>query len=164
MQIEIASLEDISTIRDIAYRTWPSAYKEILSVEQLNYMLEMMYNPQTLENQFINPDYHFLLSKENDIITGFASYSYLQEFDLYKLHKLYVLPENQSKGHGKHLIEYIINHLQSIKANRLWLNVNRNNKAVEFYLKRGFTIIKEEDIDIGNGYFMNDYVMEKWIG
>ena len=101
MQIEIASLEDISTIRDIAYRTWPSAYKEILSVEQLNYMLEMMYNPQTLENQFNNPDYHFLLSKENNTTTGFASYSYLQELGLYKLHKLYVLPEKQSKGHLK---------------------------------------------------------------
>ena len=163
MQIIIASLEDISTIRDIAYRTWPSAYKEILSVEQLNYMLEMMYNPQTLENQFNNPDYHFLLSKENNIATGFASYSYLQEFDLYKLHKLYVLPEKQSKGHGKHLTAYIINHLKSLKANRLWLNVNRNNKAVEFYLKRGFSVIKEEDNDIGNGYFMNDYVMEKLI-
>jgi ribosomal protein S18 acetylase RimI-like enzyme len=39
------------------------------------------------------------------------------------------------------------------------LNVNRNNKALGFYQKFGFVILREEDIDIGNGYFMNDYIM-----
>jgi ribosomal protein S18 acetylase RimI-like enzyme len=46
-------------------------------------------------------------------------------------------------------------------ATSLLLNVNRNNPTKGFYEKLGFTVIKEEDIDIGNGYFMNDYVMEK---
>jgi ribosomal protein S18 acetylase RimI-like enzyme len=40
------------------------------------------------------------------------------------------------------------------------VNVNRHNKALHFYEKYGFKIIREEDIDIGEGYFMNDYVME----
>ena len=43
----------------------------------------------------------------------------------------------------------------------LTLNVNRFNKAIDFYLKNGFKIIKEENIEIGNGFLMEDYVMEK---
>jgi ribosomal protein S18 acetylase RimI-like enzyme len=46
-------------------------------------------------------------------------------------------------------------------AKALQLQVNRFNKAKEFYEKLGFTVIKTADFDIGNGYFMNDYVMEK---
>jgi ribosomal protein S18 acetylase RimI-like enzyme len=48
-------------------------------------------------------------------------------------------------------------------ATTLQLNVNRNNPAKIFYEKLGFAVLNEEDIDIGNGYFMNDYVMQKMI-
>ena len=47
-------------------------------------------------------------------------------------------------------------------AGILELNVNRYNKnALQFYTKQGFAIIKEEDIAIGKGFFMNDFVMQK---
>ena len=67
----------------------------------------------------------------------------------------------QGKGVGKTLIDHISGKLLQQKVHTLRLNVNRLNKARLFYEKLGFTVIKEEDVDIGNGYFMNDYVMEK---
>lgn len=161
MQIKNASIADIPFIQRIAYETWPIAYKEILSTSQLGYMLDAMYSQAALADQFQIKNHQFLLSYEKEIPFGFASYSKLSEDGLYKLHKLYVLPEKQSKGHGKFLIDYIINNIKTKSNQRLCLNVNRNNNAVQFYLKQGFVIKKEEDIDIGNGYFMNDYVMEK---
>ncbi len=93
---------------------------------------------------------------------GFASYSPKQSgvFDCYRLHKLYVLPNQQGKGTGKLLIDFIIDEIKQAGATILELNVNRHNKALHFYNKIGFTIAREQDIDIGNGYFMNDYVME----
>jgi GNAT superfamily N-acetyltransferase len=75
------------------------------------------------------------------------------------LHKIYVLPQEQGKNLGKDLLEFVIQKVQKAGAQELQLNVNRYNKAVHFYQKQGFTIISKEDIDIGNGYFMNDYVM-----
>ena len=62
------------------------------------------------------------------------------------------------------MLDFILSDLKNKKGNRLLLNVNRNNKAVQFYLSLDFSIIKEEDNDIGNGYFMNDYVMERKVG
>ena len=163
MQIKIASLDDISTIQEIAYKTWPDAYKNILSNEQLSYMLNLMYNKDELQNQFEDENYTFIIYLSNNTPTGFAAYSLISTDGLYKLHKLYILPDSQSKGIGKFMIDFIFSDLKNKNAKCLSLNVNRNNDAVHFYLSQDFKIIKEEDNDIGNGYFMNDYVMEKLV-
>jgi len=164
MQIKIASSEDISTIQDIAYKTWPDTYKNILSCEQLSYMLNLFYHKDVLQKQFEDNSFSFIISLTNNTSVGFATYSLISSDGQYKLHKLYILPESQSKGIGKFMLDFILSDLKNKNANHLTLNVNRNNKAVEFYLNQNFKIIKEEDNDIGNGYFMNDYVMEKLIG
>ena len=65
------------------------------------------------------------------------------------------------KGTGKFVIDHIIKEIQQQGASALQLQVNRHNKARSFYEKIGFTVIEEADFDIGNGYFMNDYVMER---
>jgi ribosomal protein S18 acetylase RimI-like enzyme len=71
-----------------------------------------------------------------------------------------VLPECQGTGAGKILMDEVIKRTADAGNKSLLLNVNRDNPALGFYKKKGFEIIKTEDIDIGNGYFMNDYVME----
>jgi ribosomal protein S18 acetylase RimI-like enzyme len=73
------------------------------------------------------------------------------------------MPQSQGKGTGKFVINEILKAIIIKGGKALQLNVNRNNRAKEFYEKLGFTIIREEDNDIGNGYLMNDYVMEKKI-
>ena len=163
MQIKIASSEDISTIQDIAYKTWPDTYKNILSHEQLSYMLNMFYHKDVLQKQFEDNSFSFIISLTNNTSAGFAAYSLISSDGQYKLHKLYILPEYQSKGIGKFMLDFILSDLKNKNAKRLTLNVNRKNKAIPFYLSRNFKIIKKEDNDIGNGYFMNDYVMEKLV-
>ena len=69
-------------------------------------------------------------------------------------------PSQQSNGVGKSLLNFILSEIKSSQSRKLILNVNRHNSAVQFYLKQGFAILKEEDIAIGNGFFMNDFVME----
>jgi GNAT superfamily N-acetyltransferase len=74
---------------------------------------------------------------------------------------LYVLPQIQGKGVGKIFIQYI-NDIAKENANLgLILNVNKYNKAKDFYLKYGFEITKSIIVDIGKGYIMDDYIMEK---
>ena len=76
------------------------------------------------------------------------------------MNKIYVHPSQQGKNLGKKLLSYIVEEIKIAGANALQLNVNRHNKALHFYEKQGFKIIRQADIDIGSGYFMNDYVME----
>ena len=159
-----AKEEDLSIISDLAEQIWPIAYGEMIDQEQIRYMLDLMYNKGELLAQ-LQQGYAFLIAEDGSKDVGFASSSLIDsETQTYKLHKLYVLPEMQGKGIGKILINEIRNLAEREGGKFLQLNVNRNNKAKDFYLKGGFKIKETVDVNIGNGFFMNDYVMELEIG
>lgn len=160
--IEKAGVKDIKTVQDIARKVWPIAYGKILSPEQLAFMLDKFYSSESLEEQMIVFNHRFIIAKENYIPVGFASYSAHADDDkVYHLNKLYVDTEMQGKNIGKKLLDHLMLEIKSEGSTSIQLNVNRFNNAVAFYKKQGFTILREDDIDIGDGYFMNDYVMGK---
>ncbi|WP_298120112.1 GNAT family N-acetyltransferase [Flavobacterium sp.] len=160
MTISVVSKNQLSIIRDLAYQIWPNAYGEILSNEQLEYMLNLIYSIDSLEKQIDN-GHTFLLVEDGNQYVGFASYELNYEnSNKAKIQKLYVLPQIQGKGIGKKLIDFIKEIAVENKNLSLVLNVNRFNKAKDFYEKYGFEITKEVKIDIGNDYIMDDYVME----
>ena len=158
-----ANLTDLATITEIAHKTWPITYGEILSQEQLAYMLDAFYSAEALQTNIEN-GHEFILAKEADSVLGFASFEHHYQNDkTTKIHKIYMLPEAQGKGIGKLLIDTIETFAKANESNRLLLNVNRFNKALTFYQKLGFQIIEEIDIELDFGYLMEDYVMEKKI-
>lgn len=159
--IRPASFNDIKYIQQIAAETWPVAYKNILNQEQLDYMLGLFYSAPSLEQQ-LKDNHHFFLAIKEANAVGFASFNNI-EADVYKLQKLYVLPSVQGSGAGKELLKTVETVAYSMGGKYLQLNVNRKNKAKDFYEKNGYTVIAEKDIDIGNGFWMNDYIMSKAI-
>ena len=162
LEIRFAEREDINTIGYLAHEIWPQAYADILTSEQLSYMLDLLYKPTSLSRQ-MNQQHIFLIAELDEEPSGFASFSEMEP-GLFKLHKLYVLPGLHGKGVGRALLDFVTAECVSRGGTTLLLNVNRHNKAINFYKKNGFRIIREEDVDIGNGYYMNDYVMSKAIG
>lgn len=152
--------EDLEIIRDIASATWPSTYLDIIGQAQIDYMLDKMYSRGELLKQLME-GHIFLIAEEGENQFGFAGYSIIDhEERIYKLHKLYVLPSAHGKGVGKILINEVFNQVKDAGASALQLNVNKHNNAKDFYLKGGFTIKESVKLDIGEGYFMDDYVME----
>ena len=155
-----AKEQDLPVIIDLAEQIWPDTYSAYLSEEQLRYMLNLMYSKAELLMQMRN-GHTFLVASEEDKQVGFASFSITDhENQVYKLHKIYVLPTVHGKGVGKILMNEVVNLAKRNGGKMLQLNVNRNNKARYFYEKAGFNIKETVDLDIGNGFFMNDYVME----
>ncbi|HZI68085.1 MAG TPA: GNAT family N-acetyltransferase [Hanamia sp.] len=161
IEIRTAQIEDLPVIRQLAHEIWPSAYLEILGQAQLDYMLEKIYSLPSLEHQFTVLNHNFILAIENETPVGFASYSAHEDEPIYHLNKIYVLPDQQGKKIGKKLLDHVLKAVKEAGASALQLNVNRYNKALHFYERAGFKIIRKEDIDIGSGYFMNDFVLEK---
>ena len=159
--ISEATIKDIKVIREIAFKTWPVTYGEILSKAQMDYMLDLFYSEETLTDKLVNKRHHFLVLKENEICLGFASYEhhYLNS-NFTRLHKFYLLTEHQGKGMGKLMLDKIVALAKENRSDTLSLNVNRFNKAFAFYQNLGFQIVAEEDISIGHGYLMEDYKME----
>jgi ribosomal protein S18 acetylase RimI-like enzyme len=161
----IVDCKDFETIRQIAFETWPIAYGKIITKEQLNYMLEKIYAITSLQHQQENLGHRFILAvDENNAAIGFASFSTVEnQKNHHRLHKLYVLPNQQQKGIGKLLLEAIYSDIKKNGEGSIELNVNRYNNALAFYQKLGFEILREEDIDIGEGFYMNDFVMFKTV-
>jgi len=160
LSFRFAGLDDINTIGFLAQQIWPVTYGEILSSVQLDYMLKLFYNPASLRKQMTEDKHQFVMVEEDDEAIGFASWSPAGEPGVFKLHKLYVLPGRQGKGLGKTMLHFIFDNVREQGGRILRLNVNRYNKARQFYEKMGFAVVREEDVPIGNNYFMNDYVME----
>ena len=153
---------DLPTIQHIANVTWGPTYTHIIGQDQVDYMLEKMYNTGVLLEQLAQ-GHKFLIAEQGSKNVGFASYS-RDEGNAFHMHKLYVLPEVQGQGVGKFLMNEVVNKVRMEGGKYLRLNVNRNNKAKGFYESAGFKIKESVDIEIGNGFQMNDYIMEKTIG
>lgn len=159
--IRQATTNDLTTIQQLAHEIWPGTYGAILTQEQLDYMLNLIYSIPSLQQQ-VQEQHQFVIVEMDGKAVAFADYAPIEP-GVSKLHKIYVHASTQGTGIGKQLIDYVIKAIQPQGIHTLRLNVNRHNKALTFYEKLGFAIVKEEDINIGNGYYMNDYVMEKAI-
>ena len=165
MIITVAGLAHLEIIKKLAYKIWPSTYGKILSKIQLDFMLDKFYDIDYLKNLMLAENQVFVLISENEKYLGFCAYQ-LNITDentgipKTKLHKLYVLPETQGKGLGKLLQNEVEKAAVANNNQSVFLNVNRYNNAVSFYKKQHYKIISEIDIEIGNGYLMEDYIME----
>ena len=161
IKIVIATPADYDTIRKLAYEIWPDAYGHILSKNQLDFMLDNFYSIESIAKSIQN-NQPFLLAVDDDSCLGFISYEHLYKGKaVTRIHKIYILTETQGKGIGKLLISEVESLAKISGSKALSLNVNRFNNAQFFYKKIGFKITGEEDIDIGRGYLMEDFMMEK---
>lgn len=161
VEIIEATADDIITIQKIAANTWPATYNAILSARQLSYMLSKMYNAETILDQMSVSYSQYFLAIQNEQPIGFCHVAVSENPDTFKLHKLYVLPTVQKSGAGITLMQTAEYYARNAGALNLTLNVNRDNNAFGFYKKHGFEILRSEDVDIGQNFFMNDYVLIK---
>jgi GNAT superfamily N-acetyltransferase len=161
VHLRLLAKEELLLIQGIAQATWPSTFAGILSSEQIAYMLNWMYALPMLESQ-VEQGHYFLVAEEQGYAIGFAGFELNHlEGPKAKLHKLYLLPSSQGKGVGKCLLLEVAKRAREAGQKSLVLNVNKyNKKAIDFYLAMGFVTIRQEVNDIGQGYVMDDDVME----
>ncbi|PPK84628.1 ribosomal protein S18 acetylase RimI-like enzyme [Neolewinella xylanilytica] len=174
VRILAAGPSDVDTIQRIARQTWPVAYGKIIPPEQIEYMLDRMYRPDSLRDQMSGGHaFHLLLyaddASRNEYAgpsqrfraVGFVSHQIDHSPRATKIHKLYVLPGMQGRGLGKLLINEIAGIATRAGQLALKLDVNYRNPAIGFYEVLGFEKIERYDTDIGNGYLMEDWRMVK---
>jgi ribosomal protein S18 acetylase RimI-like enzyme len=158
-EIRSATVEDLPQIAALAAKIWRVCYPEIISTEQIEFMLEWMYNLRTLRTELesgICFDQLFVA----DTLIGFASYG--PEAGEMKLHKLYIDPDLQRHGYGSELLAHVELRTAKRGFRTLILGVNkRNTWAISVYEKNGFRIRIAVVNEIGNGFVMDDYIMEK---
>lgn len=171
--IRRADIEDISLIHNMADIVFRATYNEILTPQQIEYMMEWMYSLPSLRSQMTKEGHIYFIAENRETSSPCGYVSVQKEepdnmredeepnLTICHLQKIYVMPGWQGYGVGVKLfntiVEYVKNNYPS--PQRIILNVNRHNRAVHFYEKMGMTKLREGDFPIGNGYFMNDYIM-----
>jgi GNAT superfamily N-acetyltransferase len=154
-QLIPAEVSDIPKIQQLAAEIWHEHYPAIIGLEQVEYMLSKNYSTASLQQQLAGGQCFYYIHSNNENV-GFISISTEQESGF--IHKFYI----QSKQHGKNIGASAFQALCTLFPQIYsWkLQVNRQNyKAINFYFKCGFTISEVADFDIGDGYFMNDFIM-----
>ena len=158
IDLRLALAADIPTVQGLAHRIWWNHYPGIISAEQIAYMLQNMYDTETLLHRMTAEGEQFWLiqsATREDI--GFISVRQ-QAAQQYFIQKFYIDIEQQGKGIGAEAFERLLEHYADAREIRLTVN-RQNYKSINFYFKIGFRIERCADFDIGGGFFMNDFVM-----
>jgi diamine N-acetyltransferase len=155
-----AERQHLPEIAALAETVWRAHYPGIISAEQIDYMLGRMYDLAVMGAELANGDRYDRLLLEEKLV-GFASYGPAEPKEL-KLHKLYIHPDHQRCGFGTRLLEHVIAEARQRGFGKLVLTVNKANaNAIAAYQKNGFTIRESVVVDIGGGFVMDDFVMER---
>lgn len=158
LKLKKATPPDAGAIAEMAARIWRAHYIPIIGAQQVEYMLTNMHAARNVVEQ-MQKDQMFCFILDGDDRIGYTSWSTPAKGELF-IGKFYIDPEKQGKGIGKRVFGEMLD--MNPDVNTIRLTVNRKNyKSINFYFRLGFVIDEVKDFDIGNGYFMNDFIM-KW--
>ncbi len=155
----VVKSEDIQTLAGMADEIWKEHYISINAIDCIEYMLEKFQSYEAISEQIEkeNYEYYFVIYENN--IVGYIG---IQPQDNYLfLSKLYILQNYRGLSLGKKCIEFVKQKAKEKNLTKITLTVNKKNYgSIEFYKFQGFKIIQSVVTDIGNGYAMDDYIME----
>ncbi len=162
MSIHFAKVKDkgqITRVAQLAKDIWEEYYPAIISQGQIAHMINTFQSPAAIESQITEGMQYYLTVTDGEEI-GYLAYTVEQGNALF-LSKIYITRDFRNKGKGREAFEFITQQARKHRCNKVWLTVNKHNKAaIDIYLKKGFTVTESVKKDIGNGFYMDDYVME----
>lgn len=163
-EIETVSMdEDLEYVATLAKDIWTDYYVPIIGEKQVEYMLIKFQSSAAIKSQITEGAEYYLI-KTDDKLIGYAGLVLDESREKILLSKLYVSNVMRGKGAGKALLDFIEIKCLNENISFIWLTVNKmNNESINWYKRQGFVLTDEVKSDIGNGFFMDDYIMEKRI-
>ena len=157
----ISTPEEFDVLAEFAAGIWREHFTKILGPEQVEYMLDLFQSSRAMQAQTVNDGYIYYRAYEDGEPCGYCAVCPHEDY-LY-LSKFYMKADFRRKGIGRKMMNFIINEAKNAGLPKIRLNVNKYNFAIDVYKRLGFVTVADEVNDIGNGYVMDDYVMEKSI-
>ncbi|AZN41501.1 GNAT family N-acetyltransferase [Paenibacillus albus] len=154
--------EQIMELAQLAAEIWREYYVSIITMEQIDFMIGKFQSAQAIKDQIHQQGYEYYSIQNDGHAVGYMSVR--QEEGKLFLSKFYIAKEHRGHGYASKAMVFLVQLCQERSLSDIWLTVNRHNEAsIAVYEKKGFQIVREQVADIGNGYVMDDYVMEKAI-
>lgn len=153
---------DLGPISQLAREIWYRHYPGIITVAQIDFMLEQRYRPELIGAQLASGSAWWDKLEAGGRLIGFAAYEPGATPAAVKLDKLYVHQRFQGRGYGSTLLRHVETEARRRGAATLYLQVNKNNSSsIGMYRRNGYAVAEEGKFDIGNGFVMDDYIMAK---
>ncbi len=157
--ITIKTDEEIKQLAVIASEIWHEYWPFVLSEQQIDYMVDKFQSEKALKKQIEEERYTYCILEDNNNIIGY--FGICPKEDYLFLSKLYIRKDFRGLGCGRQALSKIIQTAQQYNKLSIRLTVNKNNiNTIKAYEKWGFKTIDSDVTDIGNGFVMDDYIME----
>ncbi|WP_028549676.1 GNAT family N-acetyltransferase [Paenibacillus sp. UNC451MF] len=154
--------EEVANLAQLASEIWYEYFVSIISKEQIDYMVEKFQSTNAITEQIQNQGYEYYFMNMSGKNIGYLGVK--QEEGKLFLSKFYILKEHRGRGYASRAMEFLVDICQKRRLSTIWLTVNRYNDAtIAVYEKKGFRTVRTQVADIGNGFVMDDYIMEKEI-
>lgn len=157
--VKISTLDDVATLASLARNIWYEYFVQIISQEQIDYMVEKFQSAGAIAAQ-LQDGYEYYFIRSGGANAGYFGVKPGDDDRLF-LSKLYLTREHRGKGLSTAAFEYMESLCRDRSLKAIWLTVNRHNDhTVSVYRHRGFRVIEEKVADIGRGFVMDDFIME----
>lgn len=158
----VNTAEQIAELARLAAEIWREYYVSIITMEQIDYMIETFQSVSAITEQIHGQGYEYYLIESDDFMAGYMSVR--QDEGKLFLSKFYIGKEYRGRGYASQAMAFLEQLCQDRNLSHIWLTVNRHNESsIAVYKKKGFRTVREQVAEIGNGFVMDDYVMEKEI-
>ena len=161
--IPVKADSDIKHLAELAHAIWWQHFPPIIGEAQVEYMVNKFQSQEAIAQQLKDGWEYFVAERSGEVL-GYTGLVLDHDTRKLQLSKLYVQASARGRGVGAQLLQFIEGKCLDEGLDLIWLTVNRyNTEPIAWYQKRGFSITNEMKMDIGNGFFMDDYIMEKVI-
>lgn len=159
---KVSDPEDIEAVAALAHEIWNQHFVPIAGQKQVDYMLEKLQSAPAIAKQISSGYQYYTIAVDNEMVGYFAIASVPDECIEAQLSKIYVRKDHQGQGLGKDMLDFAEELCAAMGIRKLWLTVYRHNvETIAFYEHMGFTMEGKLVQDIGDGFVMDDYRMEK---
>jgi GNAT superfamily N-acetyltransferase len=160
--IRAITADELPKVRQLAHVIWPQVYPSIISMEQIQHMLARFYDLEVMRDEMRARGTCYALIEMHGLTAGYLSFDLLPRERVAFLNKLYLLPGHQGVGAGAAALGWVESQARRLGLRAVRLRVNRNNApAIRSYLRAGFIFLEDDCQEIGGGFVMDDFVMEK---
>ena len=159
--VERTNSRDLELVHDLAGDIWREHYTPIIGSEQVQYMLRNFQSATAIAEQ-IREGYVYYLLLSHDVPAGYLAYVKQPDKEGLQLSKLYVHRDMRGQGLGRAGLDLVQEHCPQLGLDLIWLTVNKHNSdSIAWYRHMGFEYAGSQVTDIGGGFVMDDYVLQK---
>lgn len=159
---EIKTPQEVQALADMAGKIWHEFFPGIISEEQIDYMVDKFQSFRAMTDQITNHGYHYHVLEVDGQPMGYTGWN-IEDGKMF-LSKVYLKKEARGKGYSSIIFRFLEEQARERGAHAIWLTVNKyNDHSIAVYQHKGFQTVRTQEADIGGGFIMDDYIMEKVI-